>query len=300
MATHELRHDAVSNATIEWVWQLPATRKLAGLILLAHGCRQGPRVWFSASERCTECIPRPEERCIAARALAEGYALVAAGNVLGSKGCWETMDVPIVHRVLGQFREEHSALRHAPLFALGPSSGGFFATTYARQHRLKALSIQVSTPTLEEVRQPLPSGEPSFPPLQLILMQRDSGKLKQAEALLAAQPGWAGRERAELLRAAPRKMTPTFLSEAIVGLSPNLSASVRSALVRAGFVDGSTSRVVAHPSRGDWRDAVRNVLEAGGSVRRRREALPQGSLQLAMAAINEHGKPDALGAAETH
>ena len=55
-------------------------------------------------------------------------------------------------------------------------------------------------------------------------------------------------------------------------------------LVRAGFVNGSTSYLKAHPSRGAWRDVVhKGLLDSHG--RQRRDWLPQGSLQVAMDGI---------------
>ena len=108
--TREIFHarDA-ANASVEYVWSLPAasTTPPRGLVLLAHGCRQSPRVWFSKSGGCAECIPRPEERCLAERLSRAGYALLAAGNLKGSKGCWETNDVPVVESLVRTWRRQH-------------------------------------------------------------------------------------------------------------------------------------------------------------------------------------------------
>ena len=215
-----------------------------------------------------------------------GYALVAASNVRGSKGCWETMDVPIVRDALQAWRLKYKQRLPSsgmlPLFLLGPSSGGFFATQYARHvGGVSALSIQVSVPSVHDVSPPLPAGPSrAFPPLQMLLMQRDSGKLDEAQKLLRTQPPWPGQSDATLLRFTPKPVTPTFFSDGIVGLSPLASRAARDALVNAGHVDAKSSRVLAHPSRGKWREPVLGALSRFG-----RDALPQRSLQVTMDAI---------------
>lgn len=231
-------------------------------------------------------------------ALLADFAVVAAENIAGSKGCWAAADVPAVRRALDSWRSEHGLAR-APLYAFGPSSGGWLAGQAGRHWSdVKAVAMQVMVPVPEDVRPPLPSYSNRYPPLQMTLMQRDAGKLREAHALLAAE--WPGREDAELLIAAPHPLTPTFFSDAIVGLSSSSSIAVRDALVAAGYVDkGGT--VKQHPSRGTWRSAVLEALGAAPSGAassagaaaasslhpspRKRASLPQASLQLAMDAI---------------
>jgi hypothetical protein len=160
----------------ELIWRLPSVESTAGVILLAHGCRQAPTVWFSKSVHCPECAPRPEERCITAAALQAGFAVVAASNVAGRKGCWVGEDVPAVRSALDHWRALQR-LTAAPLVAFGPSSGGWFAAQVGRAWPdVRAVGMQVMVPVPEDVRQPLPSGRPSFPPLQMTLMQGDKGK----------------------------------------------------------------------------------------------------------------------------
>ena len=170
-----------------------------------------------------------------------------------------------------------------PLYLLGPSSGGFFATQYARrQYGVAALAVQVSVPSAQDVQPPLPSGAHAFPPLQILLMQKDAGKLAEADALLRMQPPWPGSEHAKVLRFGPKAVGPTFFSDGILGISRNASVAVRDALVAAGYVDRMSGKVLAHPSRGKWREPVLSALT---DKKLRRDSLPQRSLQLAMDAI---------------
>lgn len=269
------------------IWRLPSQSPPSGLVVLAHGCRQSPTVWFSRSAGCERCAPRPEERCLTVRGLLSNYALVAAANIAGSKGCWGAEDVPAVRSAIDEWRQTRG-LERTPLFALGPSSGGWFAGQLGRQWAdIRAIAMQVMVPLLGDVTSPLPLGTSRpYPPLQMVLMQRDASKLKEAAALLEAR--WPGRQNAELHTASPRALSPSFFSDGIVGLAPALSAAVHAALVRAGHVDAHTGMVKRHPRRNDWRGVVVEALGSskGGSKDKERSALlPQGSLQLAMDAI---------------
>ena len=216
--------------------------------------------------------------------LESNFAVAAAENYKGSHGCWETADVPVVTSLLKAWRKQHK-LAHVPLFLLGPSSGGFFATQLARHERdVRAVSIQVSVPSRDDVSSPLPSGADRFPPLQIILMQKDSGKLKEADALIRTGGEWPGRDSAQLLTSQPKPVHPAFFSDGIVGLSYNVSANVRAELVRAGKLDERTSRLRSHPRREEWREAVRRgLMDEHGRIRR--DELPQKSLALAMDGI---------------
>ena len=274
-----------TNTSIEFVYQLPKVSIPRGLVLLAHGCRQSPRVWFGESTTCIACIPRPEERCLAARLIESRYALLAVGNLKGSKACWETNDVPIVSALLKSWRRqhEHRVPKRAPLFLLGPSSGGFFAAHAARTWpEIRGLSIQVSVPSVEDIDAAVRT-HGAFPPTQLVLMPKDSGKLKEAERLRAS---FRPPDALEVVVTSPLAVHPLFFSDGIPGLAPSLSAAVRQRLIAAGHIDGRTSIILKHPSRGAWRDPVRQALESGaGTSATRRAGLPQGSLQLTMDAI---------------
>ena len=106
---------------------------------------------------------------MAAMAVEAGFGVVAAANLRGSKECWQTDDVPVVRAALDRWRRDRAGSLPArtPLFVLGPSSGGFFATQAARHWRdVRAIAVQVSVPSMNDVRTPLPSGATVFPPLQ--------------------------------------------------------------------------------------------------------------------------------------
>ena len=260
------------------IWQLPAS-PVIGLILLAHGCRQSPRVWFERSLTCAACSPWPEERCMAEHAVQAGFAVVAASNGEGTLGCWQSSDVAPVRSALDAWRRRNS-LTTVPLFLMGPSSGGYFSTQAARHWAdVAALSVQVSVPSLGDVASPLPSGAPSFPPLELVLLRRDTAKLSEAAAL--SNGSWQGKEALQpLVVSPPLPVSPNFFSERIKGLSPSASEAVRAALVATGRIDASDGMVRQHPSRGQWKEEVERAVRA-----QPRSSLPQGSHLVAMDGI---------------
>lgn len=248
------------------------------VLLVAHGCRASARVWFDSSPPFGSPLrsPLPEETCITRAALASGYAVVAASSAVD---CWRNEDIGIVAAALERWRRTQ-ALLQLPLFVLGTSSGGWFATQVARHWTsVVAVCSIVSVPTLSDIQPPLPRGV-AFPPLQLVMMRKDSAKLKEGDALLAAARAnrLGGGGPVEALVAAPRQVGPGYFSERMA-LTPNHSAAVLLALRAAGHVDGS-GLVTSHPRRGSWRETVQKALPAKG-----REGLPQRSLQVAMDGI---------------
>lgn len=271
---------AYGNAT-EVVWALPRALQVLGIVLVAHGCKQTPRVWMSEGGRCLKCIPRPEEVCMTQKALDAGYAVVGIGNLKGTKGCWEREDVPSVVRTLNKWRSKHNLQREngVPLYALGVGSGGWMAANAARVWPdVRAVSVQASVPSLKDVQRPQTGGETKpYPPLQMVLMERDAAKRQSAEVLLGQD--WAGKARAETLIAKKKTVGASFFSDGIKGLRLNVSQAVRAALVTAGVVDERTSALLKMPTRSELRDKVSNAM---GS---RKTDFPQRSKQLALDGI---------------
>ena len=285
MATHEFHSDshALNNGT-EVVWQLPKTLPIIGILLLAHGCKQTPRVWFAESSRCSKCIPRPEEMCMAQKALSAGYAVIGISNLKGTKGCWERDDIEPVARKLQQWRTKRNMPRTAggvPLYVLGVGSGGWFAANAGRVwNDVNAVALQASVPTLKEVQRKAKSGESKalpYPPLQMGLLERDKEKLLAAKQLLGQE--WDGSKRAELVTGKKHSVTPEFFSDGIPGLRQNLSYAVHKALIGTGTINGNSNEVIKAPVRGELQKKV------SASLGSRNSDVPQRSKSLAVDAI---------------
>ena len=137
--------------------------------------------------------------------------------------------------------------------------------------------MTVSVPRPEELAVPLPRGG-AYPPLQLIYMQKDTGKAKEVRALLAGPPAARGGAEVEALVSGPRVVTPLYFTER-AGLAANHSQAVRSSLLAAGHLRAD-GHVASHPQRGNWSAAVREALP-----RKARTGLPGQNLQAAMDAV---------------
>lgn len=268
------------NATLPAAWRylafaLPTTRPPRAVMLVAHGCRNSGRNWFHSAPEFGHPMRSslPEESCVSTRALAAGYAVVAPSS---SADCWSGADLPLVADLLDAWKASQSLPAQLPLLVYGTSSGGYFAGLAARTWpSVVAVSSTVFVPPMQDVEPPLPRGG-GYPPLQLIYMRRDTGKAKEAEALLHGS--WEQRAEVEGLICAPRLVTPSYFTER-AGLTPDHSRAVQASLVAAGFVK-SDGNVASHPHRGDWRAAV-----LGGLPRKERDSLPSRSLQAAMDAV---------------
>ena len=256
-------------------YALPAAVPRA-LLLVAHGCRNSGRNWFTSAPAFGSPVRSslPEESCVTAHAIAAGFAVLAP---TASADCWSAADLAPVEALVRAWGASQPGLPSAlPLFAYGTSSGGYFAHLAARQWAsLAAVSMTVSVPPLAEVQPPQPRGK-AYPPLQLLYMQRDTGKAKEVQLLLEA--AWQGKPEMEALLCAPRRVTPLYFTER-AALSPNHSSAVHAALLAAGHLkpDGA---VASHPQRGAWRAAVQGALP-----KRERAGLPAHSLQAAMDAV---------------
>ena len=261
---------------VHCVWQAPAAAPIA-LVVAAHGCRATGRVWFPASTGCSSCAPLPEESCISSTALAAGMAVLAC-SAQNATGCWTAADVPRVEAAVGEWRARSGvANAHSlPLLTLGSSSGGWFAAQAARSWpAVRGVCTIVSVPSLPDISPPLPRGSP-FPPLQLITLQRDAGKLRAAQGLSAAS--WAGKQEVQHLNCSPRKLLPDSLALAVPGLDVHTSRAVHAALTARGWLEPDGS-LASHPRRGVWRTEVERALPRDMST------LPGHSVKLAMDCI---------------
>ena len=235
-------------------YALPAAVPRA-LLLVAHGCRNSGRNWFTSAPAFGSPVRSslPEESCVTAHAIAAGFAVLAP---TASADCWSAADLAPVEALVRAWGASQPGLPSAlPLFAYGTSSGGYFAHLAARQWSLAAVSMTVSVPPLAEVQPPQPRGK-AYPPLQLLYMQRDTGKAKEVQLLLEAV--WQGKPEMEALLCAPRRVTPLYFTER-AALSPNHSSAVHAVPLAAGHLkpDGA---VASHPQRGAWRAAVQGAL----------------------------------------
>lgn len=223
---------------------------------------------------------------MAKKALAAGYAVIAVGNLKGTKGCWEREDIPSVAKELAKWRSKRKLpARDAggvPLYALGVGSGGWFAAQAAKSWPdVRAITVQSSVPTLSQI---IPKASETttprnFPPLQMVLMRKDTAKAAAGQRLVSgAEQDWPGRLRSEILTTLPKPVPSLLLSDKIPGLAQNLSEAVHMALRKAGRIDDQ-DMLTKQPLRTELRELISDAIGM------RKTDFPQRSKQLAIDAI---------------
>eukprot|EP00966_Prymnesium_polylepis_P209669 4856408-Prymnesium_polylepis.1 len=140
-------------------WALPPRSPPRALLVAAHGCRASGRVWFAQSPEFGTPLrsPLPEESCITARALDAGFAVLAPS---AAADCWRGEDIGRVRAAIAAWRSLRPALPlDLPLFAIGPSSGGWFAGQAGRHWAdVAAVSMTVMAMPVADIQPPLPRG----------------------------------------------------------------------------------------------------------------------------------------------
>ena len=110
------------NSEVDYMWQKPHTKKVQGIIFLAHGCNHAGTDWWVPSEECPECLGLPEEVAIVEMARQKGLLVVTASSKDRKSKCWnKDLDGERISKVLKSFHDKFPA---APIFGLGSSSGG--------------------------------------------------------------------------------------------------------------------------------------------------------------------------------
>jgi hypothetical protein len=235
----------------------PSSDALAAAYLCA-GCSHSGGDFWAAAPGCESCIGLPEERRIAAAALAARLFVVAGSSAdRGRAKCWwpHTDGRRIAAALATLLRREHADT--LPLYALGASSGGAFVAALPRfVPHLSAICVQIMGASPDVLLSPLPSGFGSFPPSRWVHMPLDAAMSGFVAAALSGLQ--AAGLVAEEVRVAPQRLTPDFLAERIDGLPAEVSAAVHGALQGAGLLD-KEGFLKSDPRKGggaDWRAAL--------------------------------------------
>ena len=234
-----------------------------GLAILLHGCSHDGSDWFTL----------PEERRIVRLLLASGYSAVAFTSVDRDSGCWDNhwstnnVDVQRVIAALQSFITAHYPDGiHPPLFIMGASSGGTFASILARTVPTTAQCIIVSpgsdkallTPTTHSAAQPYTewssavlSGTDrlySVPPTAWLYMVKDThwaseGKIAALRDSIQEKGKSLGHRIAKsaqgtlLLPVKQHPLTKSYMAERVDGWTAEMAALFYKLAHREGFVD---------------------------------------------------------------
>ena len=268
-----------------------------GLVILLHGCTHDGSHWFTL----------PEERRIVRLLLASGYSALAFTSVDRDSGCWDNhwspdnMDVQRVIAALQAFIQAHyGAGSHPPLFIMGASSGGTFASILSRTIPTTAQCIIVSpgsdkallTPTTHSTAQPFNEWSSavlghterlySVPPTAWLYMVKDThwastAKITSLRDHIREKGKSLGHRIAKstegtlLLPVKQHPLTKSYMAERLDGWQgrPALAALFYQLAHREGFVD-RYDYLIDNPRTGTMQymvDAMAREVEGGDEVR---------------------------------
>lgn len=228
-----------------------------GTILFFHGCSHSATDFFPAGPKCSKCIGLPEELHLIRLSLGNNFSVIAVSSTDRTHKCWRTNasspsgnDYDRVATAL-KVATEHGVYnaRH-PLYAVGASSGGRFATSLHPRFPIVAANAIVSA-SVASVR------PPPHPPLAFTHMherdQRTAQNVDQDVEILQSHG-----TPVTTFTVAPRPVSVDFLRTAFPSWDNELVVAVQTALKEAGFLE-ATGHLIVDPRATQWRSAVRHL-----------------------------------------
>lgn len=251
-ATHTIAADGT-----QLVYRLPPSRP-KGALLLLHGCGHAATDFFPRSATCPTCIGLPEEMRLTDHALRNHYIVLAVSSTDRQSGCWRIN----VRAATGpDYDRVATALTTAglndttapPLFAVGISSGGAFASSLSPHFRVLGVVSIVAPPTcLMRTR-----GVCVPHVFTHMHVRDDSTAVRVRDAL-----GEFSKRRlpATHFEVPPRPVTPVFLREAVPHWSEKTVTSVITELRRSMLLDDKYF-LKKDPRGGAWREVLQHLRE---------------------------------------
>lgn len=241
----------VQRETIQGVDVLFAepSRKVEGILFVAHGCSHSNTDWFLG---CDGCIGLPEERAIVEIGLNLNLVVVAVSSTNRVSKCWNiNKDIERVGTVLKAFSKKYQTIGEKSLriFAFGASSGGGFVSAIATPLKeryglsLAGFLSQIAASQIDEAS-----------PCQVyITMNGDKRTDANAKRLIeiAASTGTSTRH----IRIPRLPITSDFFASRVPEVSMEDSGKMTQALRNAGLLD-EAGYLLENPRRSNWRHAL--------------------------------------------
>lgn len=250
----------------ELIFQKPMNTSL-GTVLMLHGCSHSATDFFPRGESCDTCIGLPEEMRMTRAALQRGYSVVAVSSTDRARKCWKTHpkaeDGPDYDRVSAALIEAQSRGAYSPrlpLFAVGISSGGLFATSLPLRFRVAGVNAIVSAAVCLLWGDAGETVLTSYPPHVFTHMsvkdKRTAQRVNEARKILSTL-GTASIE----FHVSPTPVTVAYLKESVPSWNTSLVQGVLSALRRDGHLTHE-DRLQFDPRSSSWRRSVQHFREA--------------------------------------
>lgn len=246
----------------EFVFQI--ARKQQGTVLLLHGCSHSATDWFPVSPGCQDCIGLPEEMRIAYISLLSGYSVISVSSTDRNRKCWATHPEA---RVGSDYERVNSALLEAknlgmydsskPLFVLGVSSGGIFASSLPLRFYVSGVISIVSSSVVRLWTDEFLSSHTMYTPHVFTHMAYRDGRTAQMVASSMSKLQRMGVSCTDF-RVDPKAVTPEFLTDALPHLNRTVASEIVAALNAAGYLD-AVWRLTSDPRESSWRKALQQL-----------------------------------------
>eukprot|EP00177_Eucheuma_denticulatum_P003967 GFKZ01007170.1.p1 GENE.GFKZ01007170.1~~GFKZ01007170.1.p1 ORF type:complete len:432 (-),score=39.81 GFKZ01007170.1:166-1356(-) len=236
-----------------------------GTILLLHGCSHSATDYFPPTAHCPACLGLPQNRRLADLALQWGYNVVAVSSTDRAVKCWRTNGTGAVGadydrvRTALEYARVHGAYGAGlPLYAVGGSSGGYFASSLPLGMAIQGVYVIISgvvwMPRGGEWNRTMVGGLPAHVFGHMGGRDvRTAGRVKEARSAL----GEVGVASAEFSMV-PKRVTAGYLMEAEPRWNESVVGEVVAALRGGGFLDVD-GFLKADPRRSAWRGVVEHL-----------------------------------------
>lgn len=239
-----------------------------GTVLLFHGCSHSATDFFPKSASCQSCLGLPEELHIVRKCLARGLSTVAVSSSNRQRKCWQTNrtspDGPDYDRVESALKAAagHGAFqRDQPLFAVGASSGGYFATSLKAKYPQLIASNSIVAPSATTSHSSHSSS--MHPQVFTHMATRDTRTADQVGRDITKIE--SAKFAALSLAVQPIPITKEFLSIAFLNSGfpwwdDKLIEDVHKAITDGGLLD-SSGHLVEDPRRSNWRSVLKHLAD---------------------------------------
>lgn len=240
------------------IFQRPLDSDPKGTVLFFHGCRHSALDFFPKSDGCPDCVGLPEELHIVRLTIKHGFSVIAVSST--TENCWQTNDTAAtgtdytrVETALEISTNERVHISTTPLFAVGISSGGRFATSLTPRFPIAAVNSIISRSVI--LVRPNHNPPPHVFTHMHVRDDRTAGLIR-SDMEEFKQRAIQARE----FLVSPQAVTADFLKMAIPGLTEDVSKEIVAALTEKGFLNAE-GHVAANPRTSDWRSALETLKE---------------------------------------
>lgn len=241
-----------------------------GLVLLLHGCSHSATDFWPRSKYCETCTGLPEETKIVSELVRTGYTAMAVSSTdrrsLGTANgvrCWKvraSLETPDYQRIETALKvAQRLRVNTSPLYVVGISSGGYFASTLPLRFTITGIVSIVSpgVPWFLENRMSAHlrnSFTTRYPPVAYVHMSERDG-LTAATVTKNVQHLKKHGIASMAFEVSPKAVTPDYLAQSMPHWGLPLAGRVVRQLQANGFLD-STYFLTNNPRHSGWRDAL--------------------------------------------